>query len=208
MEELGNLLQDLPLYVQAGIVMVVMAVGAIFGVKIPTQSRKSKPGTSGKTSTLRSTLTASQGTKRSTEDSPGHSGADATTDLPASALATLKLTYAPSLDGTPDPGEVVWTWVPFVENDGRGKDRPVLIIGRIDPESVAGCYLSTKQHRNFIRVGKGPWDPQGRPSYLNPERILRVTDRGMRREGAVVQREQFQDVAAELIDFYKRRTTS
>ncbi|GAB5080487.1 hypothetical protein ARTHROSP310_36360 [Arthrobacter sp. AD-310] len=27
-------------------------------------------------------------------------------------------------DGEPDPGEVVWTWVPYQEDHGRGKDRP------------------------------------------------------------------------------------
>src|SRR5688500_8908532 len=38
--------------------------------------------------------------------------------------------YAPRTDGRPDPGEIVWAWVPYAEGDGRGKDRPVLVIGR------------------------------------------------------------------------------
>lgn len=206
MEELGNLFQDLPVLVQAGIVIVVMAVGATLGIKIPKKSGGSHLHDTSSRKRA-STLTAAKSSSQATtvlEASPGQTGADATTDLPSSALSTFKLSYAPALDGTPDPGEVVWTWVPYVENDGRGKDRPVLIIGRIDAGSVAGCYLSTKQHRNFIRVGKGPWDPQGRPSYLNPERILRITDGGMRREGAIVQREQFEHVAKELVAFYNR----
>ena len=38
--------------------------------------------------------------------------------------------YSPSLDGDADPGEVVWTWVPYEEDPTQGKDRPVVIIGR------------------------------------------------------------------------------
>ncbi|MFP5368570.1 MAG: type II toxin-antitoxin system PemK/MazF family toxin, partial [Actinomycetes bacterium] len=40
--------------------------------------------------------------------------------------------YAPRPDGEPDPGEVVWAWVPYEEDHGRGKDRPVLLVGRSD----------------------------------------------------------------------------
>lgn len=36
-------------------------------------------------------------------------------------------TYSPEMDGDADPGEVVWAWVPYEENDGRGKDRPVVV---------------------------------------------------------------------------------
>ena len=40
------------------------------------------------------------------------------------------MTYAARPDGRPDPGEIVWTWVPFEEDHTQGKDRPVLLIGR------------------------------------------------------------------------------
>ena len=42
----------------------------------------------------------------------------------------LHIEYTPCLDGDPDPGEVVWTWVPYEEDPMQGKDRPVVIIGR------------------------------------------------------------------------------
>lgn len=116
-------------------------------------------------------------------ESPGQFGAGQTRDITAAELRRVRLEYAPQPDGDPDPGEVVWTWVPYVENDGRGKDRPVLIIGRIDAHTVVGCYLSTKQHRDFVPIGTGGWDPQRRESYLSPDRLLRVTHDGMRREG-------------------------
>jgi hypothetical protein len=36
--------------------------------------------------------------------------------------ATLE--YSPDLDRLADPGEIVWAWVPYEEDPGRGKDRP------------------------------------------------------------------------------------
>ena len=39
-------------------------------------------------------------------------------------------TYAPEIDGEPDPGEVVWAWVPYEDDPSQGKDRPVLVLGR------------------------------------------------------------------------------
>ncbi|MFT4231375.1 MAG: hypothetical protein QM606_01165 [Leucobacter sp.] len=132
------------------------------------------------------------------EDSPGRDGDGATRDLSPAEIRSLRIGYEPKPDGDPDPGEVVWTWVPYVENDGRGKDRPVLIIARIDASTTAGCYLSTKQHRGFVSVGTGGWDGQGRESFLSPERVLRVSDDGMRREGHVLSRDRFAR-AAEVV---------
>lgn len=137
------------------------------------------------------------------DESPGQFGAGATRDVAASELRGAKLEYAPSMDGDPDPGEIVWTWVPYVENDGRGKDRPVLIIGRIDATTVFGCYVSSKYHRDFISIGSGAWDSQGRESFVSPERILRVTHEGMRREGATVDRERFTDAVRGVLAFHK-----
>ncbi len=123
--------------------------------------------------------------------SPGRFGDDATRELTRAEIRELRLSYGPSPDGNPDPGEIVWTWVPYAENDGRGKDRPVLIIARIDATSTACCYLSTKQRAGFVSVGTGGWDSQGRGSFLAPDRVLRITDAGMRREGHVLSQERF-----------------
>lgn len=134
-------------------------------------------------------------------ESPGQSGSGATRDLTNFEIRALQPSYQPSPDGDPDPGEVVWTWVPYAEHDGRGKDRPVLIIARTSDGATAGCYLSTKQHRDFVSVGTGGWDSQGRTSYLAPDRILRVTAGGMRREGHVLPHDRFSvaiDAIAEL----------
>src|SRR6201985_35897 len=62
------------------------------------------------------------------EISPGESGSDATVEVDPHRIGPVRMNYSPETDGAPDPGEVVWTWVPFEENDGRGKDRPVLVL--------------------------------------------------------------------------------
>ena len=123
--------------------------------------------------------------------SPGQRGDSATRDLTSAEIRSLRLSYEPDPDGDPDPGEIVWTWVPYAENDGRGKDRPVLIIARIDAQTTAACYLSTKRHDGFVSVGTGGWDREGRESFLATERVLRVTNAGMRREGHVLDRDRF-----------------
>ena len=61
-----------------------------------------------------------------------------------SALQRRELAYAPELDGQADPGEIVWTWVPYEENDGRGKDRPVLVVARERGGTLLAVQLSSK----------------------------------------------------------------
>lgn len=135
--------------------------------------------------------------------SPGQSGAGATRDLTSRELGLIRPEYSPDVDGAPDPGEVVWTWVPFVENDGRGKDRPVLIIARIEQNAWAACYLSTKAHRDFVSVGRGAWDSQGRESFLAVDRVLRVTQEGMRREATAIDRNHFQNAVSAMMKYHR-----
>ena len=52
-----------------------------------------------------------------------------------------KLVYAPDLDGRADPGEIVWTWVVYEDDPTKGKDRPVLVVGR-DQRTLLGLMLS------------------------------------------------------------------
>jgi len=49
----------------------------------------------------------------------------------------VQFEYTPHLDGDPDPGEVVWTWVPYEDDPSQGKDRPVLQRQHFD-DVVAG----------------------------------------------------------------------
>jgi hypothetical protein len=134
--------------------------------------------------------------------SPGQTGPEATIEVPARVLRSAALVFDPRVDAAPDPGEVVWTWVPYEENDGRGKDRPVLIVAPDTANSVFALQLTSKPHdddaRNFVSMGSGPWDPQGRPSWARLDRVFRVFESGMRREASSVTRAQFSSVSAAL----------
>jgi hypothetical protein len=57
-------------------------------------------------------------------------GRPVTRNSAPTAHRARKLVYSPNLDGRADPGEVVWTWVTYEEDPSRGKDRPVLVVGR------------------------------------------------------------------------------
>ncbi len=115
--------------------------------------------------------------------------------------------YRPRDDGRPDPGEVVWAWVPFDEGDGRGKDRPVLVIGRRGSDLLA-LMLTSKDHdrdaadearsgRVWTDIGSGPWDARSRPSEVRLDRLLVLDPAGVRREGATLDRARFDRVLAE-----------
>lgn len=120
-------------------------------------------------------------------------------EAPARDIESESLTfeYSPCLDGDPDPGEVVWTWVPYEEDPTQGKDRPVVIIGRRG-SNLIGVPLTSKRHDNEpqVAVGTGPWDREGRPSYAKLERLLEIDPEQVRREGAVLSRAHFDDVVA------------
>jgi hypothetical protein len=112
-----------------------------------------------------------------------------------------RLAYAPDLDGAADPGEIVWTWVPYEEDDGRGKDRPVLVVGR-EGRDLVGLMLSSQAERaddrNWVGIGAGKWDAQERPSYVRLDRVIEVGEHEIRREGAVLDERRFDRVADEL----------
>ena len=108
-----------------------------------------------------------------------------------------RIEYTPCLDGDPDPGEVIWTWVPYEEDPTQGKDRPVVIIGRRGSH-LLGVPLTSKRHDNEaqVEVGKGPWDREDRISYAKVERLLDIDPADVRREGAVLERARFDAVVA------------
>lgn len=113
----------------------------------------------------------------------------------------LRITYSPSIDGDPDAGEIVWTWVPYAERDGRGKDRPVLVIGRESAERVYAVRLTSRSHegeRDFLALGSGPWDAQGRPSWIDIDQLYSVHVGGMRREASALDLNRFVLVADAL----------
>src|SRR3954465_3837740 len=115
-----------------------------------------------------------------------------------------KVSYDPHPDGLPDPGEVVWGWVPFEDDPARGKARPVLLIARGD-DVLYGLMLTSKDHdrdaadearygRYWMDVGSGGWDHEGRPSEVRLDRLITIAPSAVRREGAALDRAVFERV--------------
>ena len=52
------------------------------------------------------------------ENVPGRFGPTATTEADPRQVGSVRTEYSPAHDGDPDPGEIVWTWVPFEEMGG------------------------------------------------------------------------------------------
>jgi hypothetical protein len=119
----------------------------------------------------------------------------------------VRVEYTPDMDGDADPGEVVWAWVPFEEDPNRGKDRPVVVIGRAstaDGMRLAGVALTSKNtgRDDHVAVGTGRWDPKGRDSWAKVDRLLMIDDADVRREGAVLARNRFDDVVANAARYH------
>jgi PemK-like, MazF-like toxin of type II toxin-antitoxin system len=115
-------------------------------------------------------------------------------------------TYRPRADGRPDPGAVVWAWVAYEDDPTRGKDRPVLVIGR-DRAGLLCLQLTSKDHdldaadearhgRYWMDVGAGAWDRQRRPSEVRLDKLLRLQPAAVRREGAALDEPTFRAVLA------------
>ncbi|WP_291380003.1 type II toxin-antitoxin system PemK/MazF family toxin [Demequina sp.] len=116
--------------------------------------------------------------------------------------------YAAKLDGRADPGEILWTWVPYEDDFTQGKDRPVLAVGEAKGWLLC-LMLSSKDHdrdaadearwgRRWMDVGAGPWDKKRRPSEVRLDRIIRIHPDDVRREGAVLDRKTFDKVIGSL----------
>ena len=129
-------------------------------------------------------------------------------EYPGDFSGRLEMVYSPVPGADADPGDVVWTWVPFEEDHRRGKDRPVLLIARDGPW-VLGLPLTSKDHdrdaaqeashgRYWVDVGTGPWDSQRRPSEARVDRIIRVNPDSVRRIGGQVSEQVFAEVAGEV----------
>ena len=118
----------------------------------------------------------------------------------------MDTSYEPNPDGQPDPGEVVWAWVPYEDDPSQGKDRPVLLVGR-DGDDLLGLQLTSKDHdrdaedearygRHWMDVGSGDWDREHRDSEVRLDRLLRLPATEVRREGAALDRQMFEAVVA------------
>ena len=116
--------------------------------------------------------------------------------------------YSPELDGQADPGEVVWSWVPYEEDPSQGKDRPLLVVGRKKGHNgnlLLALMMSSKgkdDHPDWLPLGSGAWDRNERLSYLRLDRVFALDEDDIRREGSILAPDRFARVAAALIREY------
>ena len=117
------------------------------------------------------------------------------------------------MDGDADPGEVVWTWVPYQEDASVGKDRPAVVIGA-KGEGVYILQLTSKDHtreaaqeaaagRYWFDIGTGAWDSKGRPSEVRLDRALWVKATDVRREGSILPEVTWHRIVDALEDHYR-----
>lgn len=120
----------------------------------------------------------------------------------------VDITYAPSNDGEPDPGEIVWASVHFEEDLTKSKDRPLLVLAieGEGPSAVAVGLMLTSRNRGtgdhtdrygnrWVDIGTGAWDRERRASEVRVDRLIQVRVSDVRREGAKLDRERFERVA-------------
>ena len=113
-----------------------------------------------------------------------------------------RVEYSPDIDGDADPGEVVWTWVPYEDDPSKGKDRPVVIIGRTGDDLAAVPLTSRNKGHGQVPVGTGGWDRSGRQSFAKVDQLIVVRELDVRREGAALDRRHFDDVVSGAARFH------
>ena len=129
------------------------------------------------------------------------------------ADALAHASYKPIMDGDADPGEVVWTWVPYQEDASVGKDRPAVVIGA-QGEGVYLLQLTSKDHtrdaaqeaaagRYWFDIGSGAWDQKGRPSEVRLDRALWVKATDVRREGSILPEVTWRRIVDALEEHYR-----
>ena len=112
--------------------------------------------------------------------------------LPDVPFGEVKFGYRPRHpDGHPDPGEIVWAHVPFADDPTKGKNRPVLIVGRHENGNLIGVQLTSKLHRNGIPFTWGPGDSK---SVIRTDRFIQIDTKNYRKEGAYVKKPAFQKI--------------
>lgn len=143
--------------------------------------------------------------ERAGEDAAGRMPGSQTVQVDPERIRDVQVGYSPSRNDVPDSGEIIWTWVPYVENDGRGKDRPVLVIGRHTSDRVYAVRMTSRDRdgdRDYLPIGSGSWDARGRESWVDIEQLYSVHHEGMRREAAVLDERRYARIADALVHRY------
>ena len=199
--------------------MLNFLISVISGTTEESQSNTTKPS-------QRQPTNKTTPKPRSSASPSAHTGSHhryedpATSDRPQTSIreasiadALANASYTPIMDGDADPGEVVWTWVPYQEDTSVGKDRPAVVIGA-QGEGVYILQLTSKDHtrdaaqeaaagRYWFNIGSGEWDSKGRPSEVRLDRALWVKATDVRREGSILPKSTWQLIVDALEEHYR-----
>ena len=202
--------------------LINFLLGVISGAAEEAQSNTSKPSQRQPSSKPTSSTPKPRSSSSSRPNSGSHHHYEdpATSNRPQTSIreasiadALAHASYTPVMDGDADPGEVIWTWVPYQEDASVGKDRPAVVIGA-QGEGVYILQLTSKDHtrdaeqeaaagRYWLDIGAGDWDSKGRPSEVRLDRALWVKATDVRREGAILPQKTWQLIVDALEEHYR-----
>ena len=202
--------------------LINFLLGVISGATEEAQSNTSKPSQHQPSSKPTSSTPKPRSSSSSRPNSGSHHHYEdpATSNRPQTSIreasisdALAHASYTPIMDGDADPGEVIWTWVPYQEDASVGKDRPAVVIGA-QGEGVYILQLTSKDHtrdaaqeaaagRYWLDIGAGDWDSKGRPSEVRLDRALWVKATDVRREGAILPKKTWQLIIDALEEHYR-----
>lgn len=119
----------------------------------------------------------------------------------ASADCARSIFYAPDMDGQVDPGEVVWFWAPPMNAESTPMERALVVIGRHGSD-VLGLITSPnpvhKKEDSWLDIGAGPWDETGRQSWVRLDKVIKLPETSIRRQGSVIPQSRFERIANRL----------
>lgn len=114
--------------------------------------------------------------------------------------------YAPDMDGQVDPGEVVWFWAPACASATRTANTPeteraLVVIGRHHDEILGLLTSADNTHSgdvHWLDIGAGPWEESGKQAWVRLDRLIRIPEHAIRRQGAVIPQGRFERIAIRL----------
>ncbi|MDO4631067.1 MAG: growth inhibitor PemK [Corynebacterium sp.] len=120
--------------------------------------------------------------------------------------------YAPNMDGQVDPGEVVWFWIPSEdsahtddESTLKFTERALVVVGRTGDHVLGLITSPNPEHAHdekWLDIGAGPWDDEGRQSWLRLDKVIKVAESTIRRQGAFIPPRRFNRIASRLRNEY------
>ncbi|MBP3088105.1 growth inhibitor PemK [Corynebacterium sp. sy017] len=115
----------------------------------------------------------------------------------SSSECARNIIYAPDMDGQVDPGEIVWFFAPT----NKKKERALVVIARHGAEVLGLLTSSNPEHDkedSWLDIGVGPWDESGKQNWVRLDKIIRVPEIAIRRQGAIIPRSRFERIANRL----------